>query len=429
VIVQPYFDMAKDYGFANYMFQTSEGPSFPAHQFLFSGTSSPIYPPATTSSSSSDFMWFAGENLEKGTSSVPDYGCLAAANAAVLDVNPNNGSEAAEYTPPYAAPANTAGYPCYDHNTMADLLNNQGISWRYYANPSASTDTPPFSDLWTAPNAIYHICQPSLGSNNSCQGQAFIGSSTSQPNVWPDFQIMTDLGAAPGSSCGNLPQVSWVIPDGNWSDHPGTQGHDGGPSWVSAIVNAVGGYKNSGDKLDNQCDYWNNTVILVTWDDWGGFFDDIDPITTMSPSNNGLGGYNGTTNGTYYVYGFRVPLLVISTFATPGYMSGANISSPQCPNYYCHDFGSILNFIEYAFGLPSIGPTNWPYADSFVEDKGLTSATAFSLYDFFGTVPFQTTYSFTKITTAKYGSDCFFSAANAKTKDCFPGYPADPDDD
>jgi phospholipase C len=40
-VVQPYFDIATKYGFANYFFQTSEGPSMPAHQFLFTGTSSP----------------------------------------------------------------------------------------------------------------------------------------------------------------------------------------------------------------------------------------------------------------------------------------------------------------------------------------------------------------------------------------------------
>jgi len=39
--VQPYFDLAAQYGFANRMFQTNQGPSFPAHQFLISGTSAP----------------------------------------------------------------------------------------------------------------------------------------------------------------------------------------------------------------------------------------------------------------------------------------------------------------------------------------------------------------------------------------------------
>jgi phospholipase C len=39
--VLPYYQIAFNYGFANYMFQTNEGPSYPAHQFLFSGTSAP----------------------------------------------------------------------------------------------------------------------------------------------------------------------------------------------------------------------------------------------------------------------------------------------------------------------------------------------------------------------------------------------------
>src|ERR1022692_215421 len=39
--VQPYFDLAMQYGFANRMFQSNQGPSFPAHQFLISGTSAP----------------------------------------------------------------------------------------------------------------------------------------------------------------------------------------------------------------------------------------------------------------------------------------------------------------------------------------------------------------------------------------------------
>ena len=37
--VQPYFDMAEQYAFADRMFETNEGPSFPAHQYLISGTS------------------------------------------------------------------------------------------------------------------------------------------------------------------------------------------------------------------------------------------------------------------------------------------------------------------------------------------------------------------------------------------------------
>ena len=70
------------------------------------------------------------------------------------------------------------------------------------------------------------------------------------------------------------------------------------------------------------------------------------------------------------MYGFRVPLLVISAYAKPGYISGGGVYPPSCapPNYYCHDFGSILNFIEYVFGLGQIGDVNYPYADHYVMD-------------------------------------------------------------
>ncbi len=54
--VQPYFAMAEQYTFGDRMFQTNEGPSFPAHQFIISGTSAPT---ATS-------PLFASENLQRG---------------------------------------------------------------------------------------------------------------------------------------------------------------------------------------------------------------------------------------------------------------------------------------------------------------------------------------------------------------------------
>ena len=51
--IDQYFQIAKNGGFANYMFQTNQGPSFPAHQFLFTGTSEPIAPPRDASQPSS----------------------------------------------------------------------------------------------------------------------------------------------------------------------------------------------------------------------------------------------------------------------------------------------------------------------------------------------------------------------------------------
>lgn len=57
-VLSPYFQIAEQYGFANYMFQTNQGPSFPAHQFLFSGTSAP----EQYNTNDSFYQWFAAEN-------------------------------------------------------------------------------------------------------------------------------------------------------------------------------------------------------------------------------------------------------------------------------------------------------------------------------------------------------------------------------
>jgi phospholipase C len=135
--------------------------------------------------------------------------------------------------------------------------------------------------------------------------------------VLQQTQVLTDI------ANGQLAAVSWVIPSGRSSDHPGS--NDGsGPSWVTSIVNAVG-----------NSSYWSNTAIFITWDDWGGWYDHVAPPIINS-----------------YEYGFRVPLIVVSPYAKQAYVSHAT-----------HDFGSILKFIENTFGLPSLG-----YADATADD-------------------------------------------------------------
>jgi phospholipase C len=395
-ILDPYFELAAQYGFANYMFQTNQGPSYPAHHFLISGTAAPINYPTDY------YDWF----VEESAANIYRYGCIAFLGTEVLDISPS-GSESYAYTPPNPPNANL-GFPCYDHPTLQDILNPHHVSWRYYGWQLTSR--------WTAPNSIEHICQPSA-TGGVCRGPAFKnGAVTGTPS-----KVLNDLGV--NGAC-NLQQVSWVIPDGTWSDHPGGVSKDAGPSWVAAIVNAVGGYDNSGNKLPVQCNYWDSTVILVTWDDWGGFYDDVNPIATIGGGNPGYVG--GSGNGQQDVYGFRVPLLVVSPYAKRGYISGP-ASNPTCPNYYCHDFGSMLNFVEHAFGrngnsLGTIGPSQWPYADFFVQDTS-PAPNNYSLYDFFDWN--QKPRPFVPITGAKYATNCFLNPTS-----CFPHFRAEaPDND
>ena len=262
--VQPYFQLGEQYAFGDRMFQTNQGPSFPAHQFIIAGTSAPT--------ASSDL--FASENPFRGA------GCVAAVGSLVTLIDPL-GNE------------NQQIYPCFEHPTLMDLLDVQMVTWRYYA-PSAGS-------IWTGPNAIQHIRSGSDWANV----------------IIPQTQVLTDI------LNGQLAQVTWVIPDGADSDHAASN-NGTGPSWVASIVNAVG-----------TSQYWSDTAIIITWDDWGGWYDHVAPSIYDS-----------------YEYGFRVPLIIVSPYTKQGYVS-----------HVTHDFGSILKFIEEIFKLPSLG-----YADARADD-------------------------------------------------------------
>jgi len=277
-ILNPYLELATQYGWANYMFQTNQGPSFPAHQFLFGGTSAP-------SAADDKAGIFAAENL--GTA--PIAGCIALAGTTVELITPTGETRQI--------------YPCFEHETMADLLDQRGISWKYYA-PSAGS-------IWTAPNAIRHICEPSMPTGGECAGTEWSDNVVLKP-----AQVLTDI-----SAC-KLADVTWVIPSGQNSDHAeGNTG--GGPAWVASIVNSIGtNPRCSDDEL-----YWEDTVILITWDDWGGWYDH-EPPTVMAPPQGD------------YQYGFRVPLIVVSAYTPARYVSNDR-----------YDFGSILRFLEQNFGI------------------------------------------------------------------------------
>ncbi len=143
-------------------------------------------------------------------------------------------------------------------------------------------------------------------------------------HVVPDHpgQVLTDI-----ANCA-LPAVTWVNPKGTFSDHAGFN-NGTGPQWVASIVNAIGSQSCNGKN------YWQDTAIFITWDDWGGWFDHVTPFQITKPISWGAG----------YTYGFRVPLLVVSAFTPTSYVNNDIL-----------DFGSILYFVEQNFGLGFIGP-------------------------------------------------------------------------
>ncbi|HEY5048430.1 MAG TPA: alkaline phosphatase family protein [Rhizomicrobium sp.] len=323
-VLGPYINLALTYGWANLMFQTNQGPSFPAHQFIYGATSAP-------STSDDGSGTYAAENLA-GTPN----GCLADQGTAVALIT--NGVEA----------AGNYQYPCFQHQTLGTLGGSPTApTWRYY--------TPGEGSLWTAPTAILSECGVSNqngGNNKACTGPEF-----SNHNVFDDpTQVLKDIG-----NC-QLRNVSWVIPKGQYSDHAGID-TDEGPQWVASIVNTLG----ASQCTDSGKTYWQDTAIVITWDDWGGWYDHEPP-----PLNQPLG----------YQLGFRVPLLFVSAY-------GPNNTNGKCIGYIegsgtkvgeVLDFGSIANFIEGNF-LGSEGLLG--FADARAVQRGQQNNWPEDLSDFY----------------------------------------------
>jgi phospholipase C len=263
---EPYWNMAETYTFADNLFQTNQGPSFPAHQYIVSGTS--------TISNGSSLK--ASDNPKAPQDKGHQGGCnsLPGTTVPTIDANGNAGKSV---------------YPCFERTSIMDLMNSQGVSWHYYQEFGGSGE-------WHAVDAIKQIWE----------GHSY------ENVIWPSAQVLKDIRNR------ELPEVTFVTPSAAESDHAG-QNDGTGPSWVASIVNTIGGSS-----------YWNHTAIIVTWDDWGGWYDHVGPKV-----------YNS------YELGFRVPMIVVSPYAKPGYVS-----------HVPYEFGSILKFIEETFDLGSLGTTD-----------------------------------------------------------------------
>lgn len=113
---------------------------------------------------------------------------------------------------------------------------------------------------------------------------------------------------------GTLPEVSWLIPNFIDSEHPpeSVAPVAQGMWYVTKLVNAL-----------MESPSWKDSVIFLTWDDYGGFYDHVPPPTVDA-----------------FGYGPRVPTIVISPYAKPGHIS-----------HHIYDFTSMLKFIEERWSL------------------------------------------------------------------------------
>ena len=296
--VVPYTHLAQTYTFGDRMFQSAGDESQPAHQYIFGGTAQ-------------DAVGSVLSERNNVVGYTKSAGC-GEPTANMPMVNINTGA------------TSTITNSCFEHPVLTDELEAASLTWKYYAGQSPNYSGGACNGIWTAPNQIGHICQLPVSGIGCCTNTEF-AAHVSYTSTLTTVAVLNDI------SSHTLANVTWVIPPDVYSDH-GQSNNGGGPSWVIAITNAIGGSS-----------YWNNTAIFIIWDDWGGLYDHV-PMNVAAGVPNGS--YPTAGPGIYnkVEYGFRVPLIVVSQFAKRGYVS-----------HYTHDFGSILRYIETTFGLGTIG--------------------------------------------------------------------------
>jgi phospholipase C len=222
--------------------------------------------------------------------------------------------------------------PLWAWTDITYLLDQQGVSWGYFNDSSTASDLDEADPLefW---NPLPHFYD--------------VQSDNQLSNVQTLSTFYNDL------QQGTLPSVCWVQPDGVHSEHPngGVAGRytsfADGMAWNTEVVNAI-----------MQSQYWSSSAIFVTWDDWGGFYDHVPPVTV-----DGLG------------FGMRVPTILISPYASPGLIDHQVLSQDAILKFIEDDFMSGQRLDPNTDGRPDARPDvreALPGLGSFLADFNFT---------------------------------------------------------
>ena len=180
-------------------------------------------------------------------------------------------------------------------HSIADSLSPAQVSWSYYSPYTVGNEN-------------------ALGLLNSVTTNA-----TRMANLKLSGAFLKDL------QDGKMPAVSFIMADDGQNEHP-PYDLATGEAWSKSIITAI-----------QASPYWPSTVIFLTWDDYGGWYDHVTPPQVDK-----------------YGLGFRVPLLMISPFAKQGYI-----------DHTLSDHTSLLKFIERTFGVPAVSQRDAVASDLF----------------------------------------------------------------
>ncbi len=203
----------------------------------------------------------------------------------------------------YSFAATSAGFtrlPTHSLNvpTIWSLLQDKGISWKIYSDKPGSTTLSFFQ-----PFANQHM-----------------------DHIFPYSQFMTD------AKNGTLPSVAFIQNQTSKDEHP-TANIQAGANFASTFINALMRGPN-----------WKDSVFFLSYDEAGGIYDHVPPPNAAAPDN--IQPTDDSPDGPFVGfdrYGFRIPFIVVSPFAKPGFVS-----------HTVADNTAILKFIETRFGLSNL---------------------------------------------------------------------------
>ena len=227
-------------------------------------------------------------------------------------------------------PLSTTKSPPLTSETIAQLLQDNGISWKIYVHPDASGCST--TSCLYAQSYLKQFTYGSFVLNN--MPNQFVSTT----------QLVNDM------QNGTLPQVSFVEPAGaaGLDEHSATADVLNAPNvqagavYVAKLVNTLMASPS-----------WKDTVFILSYDEPGGFYDHVPPQTAVPPdsiqfptdlASTDICAANTTSPICgFFTTGYRVPLIVISPFTKPNYVS-----------HTVMDYTAMLKLIETRFKLPSL---------------------------------------------------------------------------
>jgi phospholipase C len=305
-LVMSYFDasnlpeglLAQQYTICDNFFHSAYGGSFLNHQFLVAARA-PLWEQAipsgwvssynaTTKSLNDGHLTIDGNYVVNTTYSLQaPHPSSVPTNQLMLPINDNNPS-ADDYTP-----------------TIGDRLDAAHVTWKWYSggwNNAIAGHADPLFQYHHQPFAYYANYAPF-----NANGTLNLAHNGANAHLQDEQNFFSDI------AHNKLPSVSFIKPLGPDNEHPGYASLLQGQLHVASLVFAIQNSK-----------YWNDTVVIITYDENGGRWDHVPPPVM----DDGWG------------VGTRVPTIVVSKYTT-----GSWIDSTQ------YETVSILKLIERRWGL------------------------------------------------------------------------------